>query len=268
MKLIQKLTLVAGCACALALPLAALPLNELNVTQPAGKDAVDALLQREATVAILAEYDDLLRYAYVKADMEMHLGFGGNLFLGSEGQLVNHNYNLVTDYNGAAHRLTLNGNILVKFNLNNPKLPFAPTILQKINYIREATQQYKVPLSPEAQAKIDQIQKDLEAYQAEFFFKRWSMGLGLPFTLQDGLGSGASSANVKFEDTFLFVGTDFGDLFTVELGSNCFFNRFFVGLSVDISTPVMQYSNGFTNALINFFKAGALAAPTQLNPLN
>lgn len=269
MKLVTRLALLGACTLALALPLGAAPtINELNITTPGGKDPVEAIMQRDATERILAEYDDLLRYAYVKADMEMQVGFGGNVFTGDTSLLAAHSYSQATDYNGTNNRFTVNGNLLVKFNLNNPKLPFAPTVLQKINYIREASLQFKVPLSPEAIAKMDSIQKDLEAYQAEFLLKRWSLGLGLPFAMQDSLGTAWSGANVKFEDTFLFVGSDFGDLFTVQLGSNFFFNRFFLGVSFDISTPILQYSNGFTNAILTFFKAGAVAAPTQLNPLN
>ena len=132
------------------------------------------------------------------------------------------------------------GAISFKFNLFNPKIPDAPDILADIHKFHSLREISDFPFPEQAEKRILNIEDHLQQYNQQFWWKRLSVGLTVPF-IEPGYGP-----SFQWEDFYLFAGYDFGDVVTLQLGMNRD-KKAMLAVSVDLSTPLRSLAEDFKN---------------------
>jgi hypothetical protein len=255
------LLFVAGSAFSITVNGTVQPNLELNSSNPSNNNIgiVNAINDYNVKQTILNTYYQIEEMANEKIWFEFHIGFGENTFFSTnKAELITHNY-LSNPYSDSTnYTSSFNGNLLLKVNLFNPKLPYATTLISRMDYLQELVDQYGLPLSADAATNLAKIRKTIEDYNSEFWYKRVSLGLGIPFNPLPNTSYNNNSTSLAgnifhVEDTFVFVGYDLGDFATIELGANVYLNRIFLGASFDVSTPSYQLSAGFVSLVKSLF---------------
>jgi hypothetical protein len=166
------------------------------------------------------------------ADNRIHLEFhvGGGMNFDSENDTTN-----------------LLGAISFKLNLFNPKIPNARGIVADINELRNLIEITGFELSGNSETRINGIYDRLEKYNSEFWWKRLSVGVSAPIINID------YSPNFDFKKSYLFLGYDFGDVLTLQVGMNTD-KEMLIAVSVDLSTPLYSFAEDFKNMISRLLK--------------
>lgn len=222
-------------------------------------DIIDKINEYNVRQILANEYLKINKMAQDKVYFEGHLGMSGNYFAGGSDT-----YNILKGLN--TNTTSINMNLLLKFNLVNPKMPYYNNyLISEIRYLEELIQQYGFTLSDSASKQLESLKKEIKTYQEQFWYKRISLGIGFPFNILLDSGTFFNQDNntnhtvdlynslFATQDIFFFVGYDLGDYVTLELGSNIYLNRIFLGVSIDITTPMYLSSSRFFDFLSRTF---------------
>ena len=208
--------------------------DELSVT------GIDAINTYDMENYLLGKIEDLFDDFEKKYYLEFHIGA---------------KYNVLTDMylkvdevqDGVFEEvpIKISPEVLIKLNLFNPKIYNSNILLNKILIIREIVTYYKIDLSPETWVKVNYIENYLKKYEEQMFFKRISVGIGLPFELNPEENY---QDNLVIDKMNIFLGYDVMDIVTINLGYNIVtFDEIYLGASFDISTPVINASDVFSD---------------------
>jgi hypothetical protein len=211
----------------------------------------DRIVAAGARQQLLAEYYKVLEMRRDLVRIELHFGMLANSY--HSGGLGSY---AIGDDTLGADSMGLCDALLYKWNVLNPKYPYAGRILSKIDLIDELARQNGIELSAEARARLDEARGAMERYLDEGRFKRLAVGIGMP--VADNVNRGPFSTYAR--DTFFFAAYDLYDTVSVVAGCNFYLNRPFLGLSVDVSTPAYQLGQGFVNVLKALFLPQAQAS--------
>lgn len=235
------------------------PMLDMNDSNSTVVDKINIFNVRQS---LASEYQKIIKMSEDRIYFEGHLGFSGNYLLSLPSTYLQSE----SLYHISTNNLGDNLSLLFKFNLFNPKMPYYNNyLISEIKYLEELNAQYGIPLSQSASNTIADIKKKIEDYNNEFWYKRISVGFGIPM---DFLGTGVSYPSFfAISDAFFFAGYDLGDLITIELGSNFTLNRIFFGISFDITTPLYQSSGNFIDFLKSTFGQG-YGTSSHLQPVN
>ncbi len=141
--------------------------------------------------------------------------------------------------------------VLFKLNLFNPKIYNSKKLLSKLYLVTEIAHYYNIKFDSGISNKMKQIEDELLAYNKQKYIKRISLGIGIPLSFEPG---DDYTQNMKLSHINAFVGYDIMDIATVSIGYNLVtFDEFYVGISMDISTPVTYASKDFMLYLKNIF---------------
>lgn len=142
------------------------------------------------------------------------------------------------------------GAISFKINLFNPKIPNAHEIIASIHELQNLTDITGFELPTNSEERIDAIYDQLKKYNNEFWWKRLSIGVSIPFNDVD------FPPRFNFTETYLFVGYDLGDVVTLQVGANMN-KKMLVAASIDLSTPLYSLAEDFKDMVSRFLKLPA-----------
>lgn len=140
------------------------------------------------------------------------------------------------------------GFISFKFNLFNPKRPNSKEVINSINELRNLTSITGFELSDASIMKIDAIYDDCNKYNRQFWWKRISVGFSTPL-----LDRGYDWPYFDYKKSYICVYYDFGDVLTMQGGMNRDENLM-IGLSVDLSTPLLSLAEDFKSMVSRLFR--------------
>ena len=221
---------------------------EIDVLDQEAPEAIRAINRRNIEKDLFNKIDNIFDDYERKYYFEAHIGFACSLNNGihKEEKIINEE---PTEYD-----VFVAPGMLFRFNLFNPKIYNSKKILDDISIIKGLSAYYNIELPIDILRKLLIIENKLLKYEREVFFKRISVGIGLPFKFSPG-------ENGQFEDflvtgeTFGFVGYDIMDLFSVFGGFNLVdFDDYYLGISMDISSPIINATSDFLNYLMRLLK--------------
>lgn len=237
----------------------------IQVTSPAQAPDTAALVDKMNEYRLQLEQinslEALRRHMDERVRYELHLG--GGLMLPAD---------IIPDQPLPLYRLNSAADIRpvyslgLKVNLGRLKLVQPTRIRAEIGRARRLLALRPFPGSDEALKECDALAEELATDQSLGLFKRWSIGVAVPFLYRTdrgaefylynyGYGYGSSyqtwyntTPGFGFDNAAFFIGTDLGDAATWQLGYSAR-NAFYTALSLDISTPVHIAATDFFNML-------------------
>jgi hypothetical protein len=230
--------------------------------------AIDKAIKANWQNTLTQQYYSILEMDKEKVYAEFHIGIAGDAFMGNAwGNYPSDGGTLGQNISGAS-------TVLLKFNLTNPKRPYADRIIDRIEYVKELEIQTGVKLSPAAWTELNSVNTEMIHYDSSDIYKRFSLGFGLPAGISIAQSSVYGSPSTMIDnpfnfstslsDLFVFAGYDLGDMFTLEVGPNVYANRLFIGVSIDLSTPILHIG-GFARSSVSSY-IGASNMTTNMSP--
>lgn len=135
--------------------------------------------------------------------------------------------------------------ISFKINLMNPKIPNSHEIMGDIHELRNLSTLTGFTLPTEASQLMDVTYRRLTKYHSEFWWKRLSLIFSIPFD--------SPSPSFDYDETFLCLGYDLGDIMTFQFGANL--HKDYVGMaSVDLSTPLYSLAEQFKDVIARLLR--------------
>ncbi len=148
------------------------------------------------------------------------------------------------NYNFDLDTIGLVGAISFKVNLCNPKIPNAPDILANINKLHNLVSMTGCSLPEITSARLDVIEQNLKKYNSQFWWKRVSVGVSVPFIETNSY----DRPRFNYKDAYLFIGYDLGDVITFQAGMNGSMSPL-LAASVDLSTPLYSLAVDFKDMI-------------------
>jgi len=203
---------------------------DLNINDSTSAPLIDKINEYSLKVNAIRTLEELEKNFSNRIRWEFHFGTGTG-------------YDRMTDSVQGALMVS------VKLNLNNPKLPSPKNILAKANKIRNYLAIGHYEFADNANRRLDSIEGGTKEYLDQMWWKRLSIGLSF---LKVNTTETRSSLAYTFDAPAFFVGYDFGDILTMQLGYSYFRQYGYLGASLDISTPVYLMASNFYNMLRGF----------------
>ncbi len=135
--------------------------------------------------------------------------------------------------------------ICFKYNLSNPKIPNAKDMLVDIHELRYLVRLTNMRLPAECEKRLNRIENDIKKYESRFLCRRFSIGVAIPIT--------SITPDFDFDEPYFVVGCDVGDVLTFLGGINIDTKNIYLGVSIDLSTPLLSLSHNFKNVLSQLF---------------
>jgi hypothetical protein len=234
--------------------------------------AIDEAIRANLQTTLSQQYYNILEMDKEKVYAEFHIGIAGDAFTGNAWG------NYPADGGALGQNIGGVSTVLLKIDIANPKRPYADRIIDRIDYIKELENQTGVRLSQAAWAKLNVIYDSMLQYNSSDRTKRYSIGLGLPagITIAANSPSGYYSTAINnpfifstsLSDLFVFAGYDLDDMFTLEIGPNVYANRFFIGVSMDLSTPILHLGGFVRSSVSNFIGASGMTTNVLPSTIN
>jgi len=206
---------------------------QIDLIDNDSNSSIEQLTRYDIEKDILYRIDTVFEKYEKKLYFEFHIGlvksFNDTLYIVNDGDLTKQYYT--------------SPEAKVKFNILNPKIYRYENILNEIILIKEIILYYNISLSPDIIRQLSYIENQLLKYRKENQFKRFSIGLGIPFKFDS---SNSYQNNILMDELNVFVGYDIMDILTLSVGYNIVtYDDFYIGLSIDVSTPAIGISDSF-----------------------
>lgn len=142
-------------------------------------------------------------------------------------------------YNIDAESTAWLGGVSFKINLFNPKIPNANDILVDINRLHDLVEISGFNLPAATAERIYGIESWLKEYNQQFWWKRLSVGVTIPFFETE-----YHNIRLNYKGIYIFGGYDLGDVITLLIGVNKD-KKILLAASVDLSTPLFSLAEDF-----------------------
>ena len=211
---------------------------EMDINDELAISSIDAINIYDMENNLLRKVEELFNDFKKKYFLEFHVG-------AKYGVLKEIHMRENVDADLSPIPIYLSPEVLFKLNLFNPKIYNSKILLNEISLIKEIVLLYKINLSTETWSHINYIEKELVKYEEQIFFKRISIGVGMPFEFNP---QESYESNLFFDKINFVIGYDIMDILTINVGYNIVtFDEFYVGASFDVSTPVINSTDVFSS---------------------
>ncbi len=145
----------------------------------------------------------------------------------------------------------------LRINVIQPRLLAPGSQLARIHKLNAMVYEYGRVFGPEATARINSIEDELIEYNRNRLFKRVGVGIGFPYVVTSegranfpDVGSEYLADYFLFDRWYLLVALDPTDYVSLHAGVHHRLESAFVGITVDISSPVRAAFKGASDWIV------------------